>query len=279
MNWRAIYSHIYPLRCTALNQQLKPRFVKGCRQYQVDRLETRLDAVLPEPLRTLMLESDGVQEWYLNEHGDWAEDFFLPWPAEEMIRYNEHFRSAAFQNRYQIDFRNLLIFGRVGTNGFHFGHPIQDDRTCSPQVFVWNPVENSLAERAPDFESFLQDWLLSPESANPNRKATPPSAKPDSKFMSEVLSESKLMRQLPPESRMLKPSKAEASGEVPLSSLFRKPVEPPRPGDSVIVKKGKPIALNGIVENGMVRILDAGVTLPERMPVIIVVAESGERPV
>lgn len=274
MNWRAIYSQIYPLRATALNQQVKPRFVKGCRQYQVDRLETRLDAVLPESLRTLMLESDGVQEWYLGEHGDWAEDFYLPWPAEEMIKYNEHFRSAAFQNKHQTDFRNLLVFARTGTDGLYFGHPIRDDRTCSPMVVAWNSTDHTVTDRAPDFESFLQDWLTSLESVNPNRKAAPPSAKPDSKFMSEVLSESKLMRQLPPDSRMLKQIKAEASDEVPLSSLFKKPAEPPRPGDSVIVRKSKPIALNGIVENGMIRILDAGVTLPERMQVIIVASET-----
>lgn len=273
MNWRAIYSQIYPLRCTALNQQLKPRFVKGCRQYQVDRLETRLDAVLPEALRTLMLESDGVQEWYLNEHGDWAEDFYLPWPAEEMIKYNEYFRSAAYQNKHQTDFRNLLVFARMGSDGLHFGHPIRDDRTCSPHVVAWNPVDHTHADRAPDFESFLRDWLTSINSVNPSRKAAPPNAKPDSKFMSEVLTESKLMRQVPPDSRMLKQIKAEALDEPPLSSLFKKPVEPPRPGDSVITKNRKPIALNGIVENGVVRVIDAGVTLPDKMQVIIVATD------
>lgn len=273
MNWRAIYSQIYHTRSVALNQQVKPRFVKGCRQYQVDRLETRLEAVLPESLRTLMLESDGVQEWYLNEHGDWAEDFFLPWPAEEMIKYNEYFRSATYQNKHQTDFRNLLVFARMGSDGLHIGHPIRDDRTCSPLVVAWNPADHSLSDRAPDFESFLRDWLTSPESLNPNRKAAPPTPKPDSKFLSEVLSESKLMRQNPPDSKTFKQFKAEASEEVPLSSLFKKPVDTPRQGDSIISRKRKPIALPGIVENGMIRIQDAGVTLPEQLQVIIVVTE------
>ena len=267
MNWRAIYSQIYHTRSAALNQQVKPRFFKGCRQYQVDRLETRLDAVLPESLRTLMLESDGVQECYLNEHGDWEDDVFLPWPAEEMIKYNEHFRTAAFQNKHQTDFRNLLIFGRAGSDGFHFAHPVNDDRTCSPRVIVWNPAENSLSDRAPDFEAFLQDWLTSQESVNPNRKAAPPNSKPDSKFMTAILADSKLMKHVQPDSKTLKQFKAEASEEVPLSVLSKKP------GDPIIARKRKPIALTGIVENGMIRVLDAGVTLPEQMQVIIVVTE------
>jgi hypothetical protein len=273
MNWRAIYSHIYPLRCTALNQQLKPRFVKGCRQYQVDRLETRLDAVLPEALRTLMLESDGVQECYLNDEGDWAEDFYLPWPAEEMIKYNEYFRSAPFQNKHQTDFRNLLIFARAGSDGLHFGHPIKADRTCSPLVVAWNPVDRSVSDRAPDFESFLHDWLTSAESVNPHRKAAPPNATPDSQVLSEIPSVSKLVRHDPSDSKTLPQFKAETLEETPLSSLFKKPVELPRPGDSVIVRNRKPIALNGIVENGLVRIVDAGVTLPERMQVIVVATD------
>ena len=153
------------------------------------------------------------------------------------------------------------------------GGEIQRPLTMTPLVVAWNPKDKSLTDHAPDFESFLQDWLTSTESVNPNRNAATPNAKSDSKFMSEVLSECNLMRQVPPDSRMLNQIKAEALEEVALSSVFRKPTETPRPSDSIIVKKRKPIALSGIVENGMIRLLDAGVTLPEQMQVIVVVTE------
>ncbi len=47
----------------------------------------------------------------------------------------------------------------------------------------------------------------------------------------------------------------------------------PRPVEAFLVSRRRPVAVPGVVENGVVRPLDPGVILPERSRVIIVAAE------
>jgi hypothetical protein len=48
----------------------------------------------------------------------------------------------------------------------------------------------------------------------------------------------------------------------------------PQPIEALMASRRRPIALAGIVENGLIRPLDPSVHLPERTRVIIVAAES-----
>jgi len=52
------------------------------------------------------------------------------------------------------------------------------------------------------------------------------------------------------------------------------PGEVLRPIEAHLRPQRRPIAIAGIVENGVVRLLDAGVTFPERSRVIVVAADS-----
>lgn len=55
----------------------------------------------------------------------------------------------------------------------------------------------------------------------------------------------------------------------------RTPDDVPRPLEAHLRPRRRPVAVVGVVENGVVRLLDAGVTLPERTRVIVVAADPG----
>ena len=64
------------------------------------------------------------------------------------------------------------------------------------------------------------------------------------------------------------------AAEPPLSPTDRPPDLSPRPVEAYLGRRRRPVAVAGVVENGLVRPLDPGVTLPERSRVIIVASES-----
>jgi hypothetical protein len=65
-----------------------------------------------------------------------------------------------------------------------------------------------------------------------------------------------------------------------LAAEPRLPIPDPAPGDlpqplEAHLRPRRPVAVVGVVENGVVRLLDEGVTFPERSRVIVVAADPG----
>ena len=54
-----------------------------------------------------------------------------------------------------------------------------------------------------------------------------------------------------------------------------KPDDRPRPLEEYLQKRGRPVAIAGVVENGVIRLLDTGVQLPEHSRVIVVASDPG----
>jgi len=54
-----------------------------------------------------------------------------------------------------------------------------------------------------------------------------------------------------------------------------KPGDRPRPLEEHLRQRRRPVAVVGVVENGVVRLLDAGVKLPEQARVIVVASDPG----
>jgi hypothetical protein len=69
-----------------------------------------------------------------------------------------------------------------------------------------------------------------------------------------------------------RPSDERIAAEPPLPPPELPPGHLPRPVEGFLGRPRRPMAVAGVVENGVVRPLDAGVVLPERSRVIIVAA-------
>jgi hypothetical protein len=62
------------------------------------------------------------------------------------------------------------------------------------------------------------------------------------------------------------------ASEPPLAPLTLPAGAVPLPVEAHLARQGRPVAVVGVVENGLIRPLDPGVKLPERSRVIIVAA-------
>lgn len=106
-----------------------------------------LGAPLPEPLISLLSETDGIRG---------ASGLGLVWNLEEIVATNTEFRrSEAFAELY-MPFEPLLFIGDAG-NGDQFAllcPPVERD-----DVFVWNHEDDSRTWVAPDLRHYLEWWL------------------------------------------------------------------------------------------------------------------------
>ncbi|MEU0336969.1 SMI1/KNR4 family protein [Streptomyces sp. NPDC006193] len=110
--------------------------------------EEQLGQQLPESLRKLLTETDGIEADYGTE---------VVWSAEKIMEENQSFRhNAEFRDLY-MSFDALLFFGDNGAGDqFAFVRtPPRDD------VFVWDHETDSRTWVAPSLESYLRSALAS----------------------------------------------------------------------------------------------------------------------
>ena len=112
-------------------------------------LESKLNTSLPDELRELLLESDGVN----GEYG-----LGLIWNSERIVSDNLNFRTNADFADLYMPFNCLLFFGDAG-NGDQFAFPIRNGQIQSSDVFVWNHENDSRTWIAPSLGKYLEWWL------------------------------------------------------------------------------------------------------------------------
>jgi hypothetical protein len=116
---------------------------------QLTVLETAVGIALPDELKSLLRESNGV----LGTSG-----LRLIWPAEEITQRNVMMRTdSTFLHSY-MSFENLLFFADAG-NGDQFAFRIIQGAIRRPDIFVWNHEDDSRTWAAPSLKHYLEWWL------------------------------------------------------------------------------------------------------------------------
>jgi hypothetical protein len=159
MTWRERISGIYEARAERPGIASRPEFYPGASAEHTAFAQTRLSAIFPASLRTLLLETDGVMDMLAIDGGEWFESMWLLWSVQGIVDGNLSHRSMKRAGTYDRDFRELMFFADAGTDGILFGFPVMGDGVCAPCVVVWHPIEDDLDEVAPSLEDFLQGWL------------------------------------------------------------------------------------------------------------------------
>jgi len=111
--------------------------------------ERVLGMALPDGLRDLLLESNGVA----GEYG-----LGLIWPVERIETDNLAFRSKAHFRELYMPFDHLLFFADAG-NGDQFAFPVLAGEVRRPDVFAWDHEDDSRSWVAPSLEKYLEWWL------------------------------------------------------------------------------------------------------------------------
>jgi SUKH superfamily protein len=124
-------------------------FFSGATLNQLAVLETAVKAVLPDELKSLLMESNGVLG---------ADGLRLIWSTEEITQRNLKMRTdPLFINSY-MPFENLLFFADAG-NGDQFAFRIIQGVIRRPDIFVWNHEDDSRTWAAPSLREYLEWWL------------------------------------------------------------------------------------------------------------------------
>jgi hypothetical protein len=130
MNWRELITGIYEGRPPQPGIAGKPEFNPAASAASIVAAEAALNAALPESLRSLLLETNGVMDMMAIDGGDWFESMWLLWKIEEIEGQNRFYRAASEERTYERDFSSLVFFAGAGTDGILFAFPVED-RVCS----------------------------------------------------------------------------------------------------------------------------------------------------
>jgi hypothetical protein len=160
MSWRELINSIYENRAQAPGIGGRPDFYPGASVGDLNEAEVRVNARLPGPLRSLLLETNGVMDMMSIDGGEWFASVWLLWTVQEIVEQNIFYRRKHDDGTYERDFRQLVFFAGAGCDGILFGFPVTEG-ACSPRVVVWHPIMDELDELAPSLEVFLRGWLTS----------------------------------------------------------------------------------------------------------------------
>ncbi|QHW31672.1 SMI1/KNR4 family protein [Paenibacillus rhizovicinus] len=112
-------------------------------------VEQQLKAIIPQSLRSLLLETDGVH------HSEFYYDIF--WPVERILKENQNIRNED-DVEYYDSFDHLLFFSDAG-NGDLFAFLVSNGKVESDEVIVWKHENDSRERISSSLEEFVKGWL------------------------------------------------------------------------------------------------------------------------
>lgn len=114
----------------------------------IDQISRDLNQVLPDSLRSLLLETDGIQDSLGTD---------VVWTAVDILENNKRLRNGEEYRDVYMPFDSLLFFGDNG-GGDQFAFVRSPERD---EVFVWDHETDSRQWVSADLESFLRRSLES----------------------------------------------------------------------------------------------------------------------
>lgn len=126
------------------------RFFDPATAGEIERVERELSVNLPDDLKTVLRESNGVAGQYSAP---------VVWSAEDIVDQNHEMRhTAAFATLY-MRFEDLLFFGADG-GGDLFGYRILDGRIVETSwIYRWRHETDSREWFASDMDDYLRRYI------------------------------------------------------------------------------------------------------------------------
>lgn len=119
---------------------------------ELDATEKALNVTLPESLRGLLLETNGVYSSSMR--------LDVIWNVDELMRRNQSMREDTNLASSCMTFQSLLFFADSGVDGILFAFPISATGIVQDRnIIAWYPIEDSRPVLAYDLKDFLKRWL------------------------------------------------------------------------------------------------------------------------
>lgn len=122
------------------------RFFPGASKVQIASLEMHLGVAVPEDLKTLLLESNGIADEY---------DAGFLWSVERIAQYNQEMRTQAVYKENYMSFNDLFFFADAG-NGDHFAFPIIQGKVRPTRIYAWDHEGDSRKEVAFTLKNYFE---------------------------------------------------------------------------------------------------------------------------
>ena len=124
-------------------------FAPAASEEAVRDCERELGLELPQELREIVLESNGIKAQY---------GVGLVWPIVQISDTNRYFRSSEDFRELYMPFDPLLFFGDAG-NGDQFAYAINDGLVRRDDIFAWIHEDDSRTWVAPSLDRYFEWWL------------------------------------------------------------------------------------------------------------------------
>jgi hypothetical protein len=148
MSWRTLVDEAYG----GGREGARARYETPAYDGAVVQVERGLTCTLPQELRELFLEADGIME-LIDVDGGWIENMWIFWPLEQLRERNIELRRERGDGRFPS---GALAFSGAGADGVLFAF---DLRTHSSEVFAWDPIDARLVVKARCLREFLPGWV------------------------------------------------------------------------------------------------------------------------
>jgi hypothetical protein len=125
------------------------QYAPGASEAQIAELCGAFSLVLSEDLRTLLKESNGVQD---------PSGFCIIWSTEKISQYNREMRTFPHYSDFYQPFTDLLFFADAG-NGDRFAFPIVQGEVQSGPVIAWDHEDDTRKDVVSSLKSYLESWL------------------------------------------------------------------------------------------------------------------------
>lgn len=151
MGWRERLAEAYRTR---ENQRVpaSPRFQPGASEASLAEAERALGQRLPEDLRALLSESDGVME-VLEIGGRQVESLWIVWPTEKIVKGQSNPWRAEIGPPAE-----WLVFASAGVDGIDFAYDRIEE---SGRIWAWHPMESRRQLVGESMDGFLRGWIES----------------------------------------------------------------------------------------------------------------------
>ena len=159
MSWILQINASYDTAKNADGCASKAAFFPAASVDDIARAEARLKVTLPQSLRSLLLETNGVMAMLSVNKSNWFENMWLIFPIDEIVAENSRYRAGATDRPYQDNLHQVLFFAGAGCDGILFGFPMNPDLTCEQSVVVWHPMRDTLSSTAESLDAFIVGWL------------------------------------------------------------------------------------------------------------------------
>jgi hypothetical protein len=147
MRWKELVSQAFRERTTSPDPAY-PRFEPGATEANLRDGERRIGVTIPEDLRSLLAECDGIME-VMEIQGQAIDTQWLIWPTDMIVERNLHPGRAGIGLP-----ESWLIFATA--DGSDFGYDQQD---AGGHIWVWQPIDDKSRCVATSLLAFLRRWI------------------------------------------------------------------------------------------------------------------------